>query len=235
MAKKKIIVLTGSGISAESGILTFRDSGGLWEGYDVMEVATPEGWAKNQDLVLKFYNERRAKAAEAQPNAGHFALVELEKYFDVHIITQNVDDLHERAGSSHVLHLHGELSKVQSSLYPELIYEIGAKPIEMGSLCAKGAQLRPYIVWFGEAVPLMKDAAEIAQTADAFLVIGTSMVVYPAASLIDYVPTNALKYIIDPNPPTISKTGRYSNLTFIAEKGTIGVPQVAQELIAKLA
>ena len=233
MSKKKIVVLTGAGISAESGLRTFRDAGGLWEGYNVMDVATPEAWAKDAELVLRFYNERRAAAAVAESNAGHFALVALEEYFDVHIITQNVDNLHEKAGSANVLHLHGELSKVRSTEYPELIYEYGAKPIQIGDLCEKGAQLRPHIVWFGEAVPLMEEAARIAETADIFMVVGTSMVVYPAASLIDYVPMNALKYIIDPNSPTIPKSGRYPNLTFIAEKGTVGVPKVAKELIEK--
>ena len=235
MAKKKIVVLTGAGISAESGLRTFRDAGGLWEGHDVMEVASPEGWAKNPELVLRFYNERRAAAAEAQPNAGHYALAELEKHFDVFIVTQNVDNLHERAGSTNVLHLHGELSKVRSTAYPELIYEYGAKPIHLGDTCERGAQLRPHIVWFGEDVPLIRDAVVLSKIADIFLVVGTSMVVYPAAGLIHEVDRNIPIYIIDPSIPNIASEGRYPNLSFVTEKGTIGVPKVAQELIAKYA
>ena len=233
MEKKKIVVLTGAGISAESGLKTFRDAGGLWEGHQVTDVATPEGWDNNPELVLRFYNERREIAHSALPNEGHLALAALEEYFEVEIITQNVDALHEKAGSTHVLHLHGELSKVRSTEYPELVYEMGAKPINLGDKCEKGAQLRPHIVWFGEAVPLMEVAAYKALGADIFLVIGTSMVVYPAASLIDYVPLESPKYIIDPNSPNISKSGRYPNLTFIAENATTGVPKVAQELIEK--
>jgi NAD-dependent deacetylase len=234
MSKKKIVVLTGAGISAESGLRTFRDAGGLWEGYNVMDVATPEAWEKNPELVLRFYNERRASAASAEPNAGHFALAELEKHFDVLIVTQNVDNLHEKAGSSNIIHLHGELSKVRSTKYPELIYEIGGKAIEIGDNCEKGAQLRPHIVWFGEDVPLIYEAGKLAETADVFLVVGTSMVVYPAAGLIDYVPRHAPKYIIDPNKPSVPSVGRYPNITFVTENATTGVPKVAQELVGKL-
>jgi NAD-dependent deacetylase len=232
--KKKIVVLTGAGISAESGLKTFRDAGGLWEGYKVTDVATPEAWDANPEMVLRFYNERRAAAAEAQPNAGHLALVELEKYFDVFIVTQNVDNLHEKAGSSNIVHLHGELSKVRSTADESLIYEVGEKAIQLGDKCEKGSQLRPHIVWFGESVPMMETAALLASTADVFMVIGTSLLVYPAAGLIDWAPVRSLKYIIDPNKPTISNNGRYTHLHFIVENGSTGVPKVAKELIEKL-
>lgn len=196
---KKLVVLTGAGISAESGLKTFRDMGGLWENYDVMEVASPEGWKANMELVLRFYNERRTQLETAIPNAGHTGLVELEKYFDVSIITQNVDNLHERAGSKNVLHLHGELTKVRSTGDESLIYEIGYKPINKGDTCEKGFQLRPHIVWFGEAVPAMDEAAEIASHADILVVIGSSLVVYPAAGLVNYAPKYAPVFVIDPN------------------------------------
>lgn len=229
--KKKLVVLTGAGISAESGILTFRDAGGLWENHSIEEVATPEGWRKNPKLVLQFYNERRAKAAEAKPNAGHLALADLEKYFDVRIITQNVDALHEKAGSTNVLHLHGELSKVRSVKNENLIYDIGAKSIEIGDVAEDGGggQLRPHIVWFGEMVPMIEPAADLCLSADIFVIIGTSMQVYPAAGLIGYVSDDTPKYIIDPNMPEVSNL--YQNLTFITETATIGVPQLAQKLI----
>lgn len=227
--KKKLVVLTGAGICAESGIMTFRDAGGLWENHSIEEVATPEGWRKNPKLVLQFYNERRAKAAEAKPNAGHLALADLEKYFDVQIITQNVDCLHEKAGSTNVLHLHGELSKVRSVKNQNLIYDIGAKTIEIGDLAEDGGQLRPHIVWFGEMVPMIEPAADLCINADIFVVIGTSMQVYPAAGLIGYVSDDAPKYIIDPSMPEVSNL--YQNLTFITETATIGVPQLAQKLI----
>jgi NAD-dependent deacetylase len=229
-SKKKLVVLTGAGISAESGIKTFRDSGGLWENYDVMEVASIEGWYKNKELVLRFYNERRKQAAQAEPNEGHKALADLEKYFDVWIVTQNVDNLHEKAGSTQVVHLHGELSKARSTSDPSLIYEIGGKAIEMGDTCEKGSQLRPHIVWFGEAVPMMEKAADLAAQADIFMVVGTSLNVYPAAGLIDYVEDDVPKYIVDPNMPHVRMR---QNLNLIQEKGTIGVPKVAEELIAK--
>lgn len=227
--KKKLVVLTGAGISAESGIMTFRDAGGLWENHSIEEVATPEGWRKNPKLVLQFYNERRAKAAEAKPNAGHLALADLEKYFDVRIITQNVDGLHEKAGSTNVLHLHGELSKVRSVKNENLIYDIGAKSIEIGDLAEDGGQLRPHIVWFGEMVPMIEPAADLCLNADIFVVIGTSMQVYPAAGLIGYVSDDAPKYIIDPTMPEVSNL--YQNLTFITETATVGVPRLAQKLV----
>ena len=176
---KKLVVLSGAGMSAESGIRTFRDMGGLWEEYDVLEVATPMAWAKNMDLVLRFYNERRKQLFSCEPNAGHLALAALEKYFDVRIITQNVDNLHERAGSTKVLHLHGELTKARSTADPSLIYEIGNRDINRGDKCEKGSQLRPHIVWFGEAVPFMDVAGKIASEADIFVVIGSSLNVFP--------------------------------------------------------
>jgi len=227
---KKLVVLTGAGISAESGIKTFRDSDGLWENYDVMEVASIEGWHKNQELVLEFYNQRRAQAMAAEPNEGHKALARLESYFDVHIITQNVDNLHERGGSTNVIHLHGELSKVRSTLDENLIYEWGGDSIQLGDKCDKGGQLRPHIVWFGEAVPMMEIAARITHQADIFMVVGTSLNVYPAAGLLDFVGDSIPKYIIDPNMPRVNKK---PNLHLIEAVGSIGVPQVSDELIEK--
>ncbi|MEQ9413982.1 MAG: NAD-dependent deacylase [Cyclobacteriaceae bacterium] len=195
---KKLVALTGAGVSAESGIPTFRDAGGLWEGHDVMEVATPEGWAKNPSLVLEFYNQRRKKALEVIPNRGHEVLAELESDFDVTIITQNVDNLHERAGSTHVVHLHGSLFESRSSVDEQLVYPINGWEIKMGDQCEKGTQLRPNIVWFGELVYKMEEAADYAMQADIFIVVGTSLQVYPAASLIQYTRPHAQKIIIDP-------------------------------------
>lgn len=200
--KKKLVVLTGAGISAESGIKTFRDSDGLWEGHDVMEVATPEGWHKNQELVLDFYNKRRQQLKEVNPNLGHIILAELEKDFDVHIITQNVDDLHERAGSTNVLHLHGELLKVRSVRNKNLILD-WKEDLFTGDLDENGHQLRPHIVWFGEEVPALEEAIDITETADYFAVIGTSLQVYPAAGLISYAPSTTPVFYIDPKPITI--------------------------------
>jgi len=196
---KKLVVLTGAGISAESGLRTFREMGGLWEEYDVYEVASPEAWEKNRSLVLRFYNERRKQLLEASPNQGHLGLVELERDHDVHVITQNIDDLHERAGSRKVLHLHGELRKARSTADPSLICEIEGWELREGDLCEKGSQLRPHVVWFGEAVPAIEEAARITASADLFVVIGTSLNVYPAAGLISYVPREAPVYLIDPN------------------------------------
>jgi NAD-dependent deacetylase len=198
---KKLVVLTGAGVSAESGIPTFRDANGLWEGHDIMEVASIQGWHKNKELVLDFYNKRRENAKAAKPNFAHLALAELEKQFEVTIITQNVDNLHEQAGSSNIIHLHGELFKSQSTANPNLVYEMEGWEINIGDTCELGSQLRPFIVWFGEAVPKMEEAIKIAQKADIFLVVGTSMQVYPAASLIDFVPYDAPKYIIDQKIP----------------------------------
>ena len=226
--KKKIVILTGAGISAESGIKTFRDADGLWEGHDVMEVASPAGWRKNRELVLNFYNERRRQLLSVEPNAAHIALVELEKKYEVHIVTQNVDNLHERAGSRRVVHLHGELTKARSTLDESLIYD-WFKDINLGDKCKKGAQLRPHIVWFGEAVPLLEDAASITSIADILVIVGTSMQVYPAAGLINYVENNVPIYFIDPKP-SIS-AGDFKNLTIYAENATTGVRKLVDELM----
>jgi len=224
---KKLVVLTGAGISAESGLKTFRDMGGLWENYDVMEVASPEGWAANMELVLRFYNERRAQLEIAKPNAGHAGLVELEEFFDVHIITQNVDNLHEQAGSKNVLHLHGELTKVRSTGDENIIYDIGYKSIQPGDLCEKGFQLRPHIVWFGEMVPAMEEAANIASQADIFAVVGSSLVVYPAAGLVNYAPKYCPVFVVDPNE--INSPG-YRKVEFIKEKAGKGVGILKEKL-----
>lgn len=226
--RKKIVVLTGAGISAESGIPTFRDSNGLWEGYDVMEVATPEGWRKNRELVLDFYNQRRRRALEVTPNRGHEILAELEKNFDVVIVTQNVDNLHERAGSSQVIHLHGSLFESRSTVDENLVYPITGWELKLGDLCEKGSQLRPNIVWFGEAVPLMEVASKHAAQADIFLVVGTSMVVYPAAGLIHDVPYDALKYVVDPKLPQV---GKIPYLKMFAEPASTGMVKVKDELL----
>jgi NAD-dependent deacetylase len=224
---KKLIALTGAGISAESGIATFRDSGGLWEGHKVEDVATPEGWERNPALVLDFYNERRKKALQTKPNRGHEILAELEKYFDVTIITQNVDDLHERAGSTNVIHLHGKLFESRSTLDPSLVYPVKGWELKIGDKCERGSQLRPNIVWFGEAVPMIEVASIVVSTADIFLVVGTSMVVYPAAGLIDYVPDRVKKYVIDPKKPDILHV---PNLEFITEKGSVGLARLKKQL-----
>ena len=225
---KKLVVLTGAGISAESGITTFRDAGGLWEGYKVEDVATPEAWHKDPALVLDFYNQRRRKAHEVKPNRGHEVLAELEKQFDVTIITQNVDNLHERAGSSHVIHLHGSLFESRSTKNPALIYPIKGTELNIGDMCELGSQLRPNIVWFGEAVPRMEVAADIASGADVFIVAGTSMVVYPAAGLIDYVPDHVPKYVVDPKKPEILHV---PNLEFIIDKASTGMEKLKRMLI----
>lgn len=225
---KKLVVLTGAGISAESGIATFRDAGGLWEGYRVEDVATPEAWQRNPTLILDFYNQRRKKALEVAPNRGHEILAELEKQFQVTIITQNVDNLHERAGSTRVIHLHGSLFESRSTLNPKLIYPISGWQLNMGDKCERGSQLRPNIVWFGELVPMMEVAAEIASTADIFLVVGTSLVVYPAASLIDYVADDVKKYVIDPKRPAVIHV---PNVEFIEEKASTGMENMKRILL----
>lgn len=229
---EKIVVLTGAGMSAESGIRTFRDANGLWEEHDVMEVASIDGWKRNPELVLRFYNLRRSQLKEVAPNAGHLALARLEQAYDVHIVTQNVDDLHERAGSRHVLHLHGELRKVRSTQYPELVYE-WHDDLRLGDLCERGAQLRPHIVWFGEMVPLMEEAAAITAQADKVIIIGTSMQVYPAAGLVAYAKPKADIYYIDPNPSINYELSDRSHLQVITEKATIGVPRLVEELLGK--
>lgn len=229
MQMKKLVVLTGAGISAESGIKTFRDSGGLWEGHRVEDVATPEGWRRNPEMVLEFYNQRRRQAVDVKPNRGHEILVELEQQFDVTIITQNVDNLHERAGSSNVIHLHGSLFESRSTKNPALIYPIVGWELKWGDVCELGSQLRPNIVWFGEAVPMIEVAADIASGADVFLVVGTSMVVYPAAGLIDYVPDHVKKYVVDPKKPEILHV---PNLEFIAEKASSGMEKIRKLLLS---
>jgi NAD-dependent deacetylase len=225
---KKLVVLTGAGISAESGIATFRDSGGLWEGYKVEEVATPEGWAKNPALVLDFYNQRRKRALEVSPNRGHTVLKELEEYFDVTVVTQNVDNLHERAGSSHIIHLHGSLFESRSSVDDDLIYPINGWQLNVGDICEKGSQLRPNIVWFGEMVPMIEVASRYASQADLFLVVGTSMVVYPAAGLIHYVPVESPKFVVDPNIPDVSSI---PYVTMIQDKASTGMEKLKVELL----
>ncbi|MFO7655442.1 MAG: Sir2 family NAD-dependent protein deacetylase [Bacteroidales bacterium] len=229
---KKLVVLTGSGISAESGLKTFRDSDGLWENYDVMEVASIEGWERNPALVLRFYNERRAQLKDAMPNAGHLGLVELEKYFDVHIITQNVDNLHERAGSKNIHHLHGLLTHVRSTGDSSLVYDIGDKPINLGDKCEKGFQLRPDIVWFGEPVPAIEEAAAISASADIYAVVGTSLVVYPAAGLLGYVPRQVPVFVIDPNDVAVPFN---RNIEYIKEKAGKGVEILMKKLIEQYA
>jgi NAD-dependent deacetylase len=227
---KKIVVLTGAGISAESGIKTFRDSDGLWENHRIEDVATPEAWARNPELVQQFYNQRRAQLLTVQPNDGHRALVDLERTHDVRIVTQNVDDLHERAGSTQVLHLHGELRKVRSSRHQSLVYQWD-NDLKMGDLCERGAQLRPHIVWFGEAVPMLEPATRLATEADIFLIVGTSLQVYPAASLMMYADPSIPFYYVDPNPQVNFELGRMPNLRIIAEPASTGLRRVADELI----
>ena len=226
--EKRIVVLTGAGISAESGLKTFRDNDGLWNNHRVEEVATPEAWAADMELVLEFYNQRRKQLLECEPNPAHFALVKLEEKYDVQIITQNVDDLHERAGSTNVLHLHGELKKVRSTLDPGLIFELEGWELNAGDYCPKGSQLRPHIVWFGEAVPNISIAAEIATTTDILLVIGTSMQVYPAAGLVHYAPLDSMKYYIDPGA---NENSMLSNLTVIRDKAGNAIPQLVNDLM----
>ena len=217
--KPKLVVFTGAGISAESGIKTFRDSGGLWEEFDINEVATPQAWEKNQVLVLDFYNKRRKQVLEAKPNKAHFALVELEQKYDVQIITQNIDDLHERAGSKKVLHLHGEIVKSRSTEHEHLIYPINGYEIKEGDVCEKGSQLRPHIVWFGEAVPEMDAAIAIAEQADIFITIGTSLNVYPAANLIHATSSTTQKYLIDPSHFNLDYIKKLTHIKATAVEG----------------
>lgn len=223
--KQKIVVLTGAGISAESGLKTFRDADGLWEGYNVYDVATPEAWRRNPVLVQKFYNERRKQVLEAKPNLAHLTLAKLEKHFDVSIITQNIDDLHERAGSTSITHLHGIITKSQSDKKNNITYPISGWELKMGDLCEYGSQLRPHVVWFGEAVPMIETAAEICRKADVFILIGTSLAVYPAAGLMAYVPRQVPKYIIDPKIPDVS---RYQNIIKIEKTASEGMIEVAK-------
>jgi NAD-dependent deacetylase len=229
--RKRLVVLSGAGVSAESGISTFRDSGGLWEGHAVMEVASPEGWRKNPALVQEFYNQRRKQAQACQPNQAHSILASLEEFFEVKIITQNVDSLHEKAGSSHVIHLHGELNKAQSSIDPNLVYDLDHWEIKMGACCEKGSQLRPNVVWFGEPVPMMTPAIRLAQKADFFLVIGTSLQVYPAAGLVDYVPNHAEIFVVDPKAIEFRMNNRVKVFEDIA---TVGMQKVKEHLMERL-
>jgi NAD-dependent deacetylase len=226
MEKKKLVVLTGAGISAESGLKTFRDSDGLWEGYAIEDVATPRAWRKDPKRVLEFYNYRRKNVLDANPNAAHFGLAELEKDFDVHIITQNIDDLHERAGSSNVMHLHGEIFKMRSERDEELIYEIKGD-INIGDKAADGHQLRPAIVWFEEAVPKIEEAIVVANQADIFVVVGTSLVVYPAAGLLHYAPAGIPKYIVDKKIPYSA-----TDITAIEKPATEGIGELIKLLRA---
>lgn len=228
MKKKKIVVFTGAGISAESGLKTFRDSGGLWEEYKVEDVATPEAWEKDPEMVLTFYNKRLKQVMNAQPNPAHHAIVELEKKFDVQIITQNIDDLHERAGSKNVLHLHGEITKSRSSVDDALIYNVKNGEIRSGEKCEKGSQLRPHIVWFGEYVPYMDEAAKLSAAAEIFIIIGTSLNVYPAAGLVDFVPGPVPKYLIDPQAVTKDYT---QNIVIKRERAGIAVPELVKNLL----
>jgi len=224
---KTIVILTGAGISAESGLKTFRDADGLWEGYSIEDVATPEAWKRNPALVQQFYNERRKSVLEARPNDAHYALVKLQEKYKVYIITQNVDDLHERAGSENVLHLHGVITRSQSDLDPQLTYPIEGWELRDTDVCEHGKQLRPHVVWFGEDVPMISVAANICRQADIFMVIGTSLQVYPAAGLISYVAPNAIKYVIDLKVPAIG-----NEVIRIEQSATVGVPALVQELMA---
>ncbi|MBK9105045.1 MAG: NAD-dependent deacylase [Saprospiraceae bacterium] len=227
----KIVILTGAGISAESGIRTFRDAGGLWEGYKIEDVATPEAWRRNPEMVLRFYNERRKQLLEVSPNDGHNSLTLLEQYHDTIVITQNVDDLHERAGSKKVIHLHGELLKKRSSKYDDLIYPC-MEDIQIGDLCERGFQLRPHIVWFGEMVPMLETAIDAITDASIVLVIGSSMQVYPAASLVAYAPPQAEIYYIDPNPKLNYELSRRPGLQIIPKVASVGVKEIVEKIIS---
>ncbi|MBR9854194.1 MAG: NAD-dependent deacylase [Algicola sp.] len=230
MLKQKIVVLTGAGMSAESGLKTFRDENGLWEGHDVMQVASPEGFAQNPELVLEFYNQRRRQLLEVSPNQGHLALAHLEQTFNVSIVTQNVDNLHEQAGSSHVVHLHGELFKVRSTVNDNYILD-WKKDLVLGDTDENGHQLRPHIVWFGEMVPMLETAAQITQQADILIIVGTSMQVYPAASLIHYAPNQVPMYFIDPKPNI--RSSDFENLTLIPKTAAEGIPTLVEQLSSR--
>jgi NAD-dependent deacetylase len=219
--KKNLVIFSGAGISAESGLKTFRDSGGLWEEFRIEDVATPEAWVKDPSLVTQFYNLRRKQVMDAMPNDAHRIIADLESKFNVHIITQNIDDLHERAGSKHVLHLHGEIMKVRSSSHPELVYPINQWEIRIGDRCDKGSQLRPHIVWFGEMVPEMDNAIALAEKADLFVVIGTSLNVYPAAGILNYVPHKAPKWLVDPGDFSLDYVSNLKHIKKIASEGML--------------
>jgi NAD-dependent deacetylase len=226
MSKKKLVVLTGAGISAESGLRTFRDTDGLWEGYNIEDVATPRAWRKDPALVLEFYNLRRKDVMAAQPNAAHLALAALQDHYDVHIVTQNIDDLHERAGSKQVLHLHGEILKMRSEKNEHKLYTI-KNDITLGQKAEDGGQFRPHVVWFEEPVPMIEEAIPVMYNADIFLLIGTSLAVYPAAGLVDYVKEKVVKYVIDKKIPAVS---RYSNVVPIEQPATTGMEQLFELL-----
>ena len=230
---KKIVVMTGAGVSAESGIRTFRDSNGLWEDHEVMDVASPEGWARDREMVLRFYNARRAQLKEVSPNAAHKAIRDLEEHFDVRVITQNVDDLHEQAGSSRVLHLHGELRKVRSTFDETLVYD-WTEDLNVGDLCDDGHQLRPHIVWFGEAVPMLSEAIHQTKQADIVIIVGTSLQVYPAASLFSYAKSSAPVYYVDPKPASTMETQGRDNFETITDTAANAVPVLAERLIDQL-
>ena len=225
---KQLVVLSGAGVSADSGLATFRDSGGLWEGYNIEEVAAIDGWLRDKEKVLDFYNKRREQAGNAEPNAAHKSIAELEKGFDVAVITQNVDDLHEKAGSKNVIHLHGMLRQARSDKNPDLVIDIGIKPIKIGDKAPDGSQLRPNVVWFGEPVPMIEKAAEIVNRADLFIVVGTSLAVYPAAGLINYVESGVPKYIVDPSEPDLYLDDQW---THIQENAATGVPKLSKKLL----
>jgi NAD-dependent deacetylase len=231
MSKKKLVVFTGAGVSAESGIKTFRDTNGLWEEYKIEDVATFEAWTKNKTLVLDFYNQRRKQVIEAKPNQAHITIAELQKKFDVHVITQNIDDLHERAGSKKVLHLHGEIMKARSTVNPNLIYPLKKAEIKLGEICEKGSQLRPHIVWFGEMVPEMDNAYLIAEKADLFVVIGTSLNVYPAAGLLQYVSNYTPKWLIDPGAFNLDYI---KQLKHIQQTAVNGITELQNDLLNHL-
>ena len=224
--KKNLVILSGAGMSQESGLKTFRDMGGLWEQYDVTEVASPEAWEQNPELVMRFYNERRKQLFEAKPNAGHTGIAELEEWFDTTIVTQNVDDLHEMAGSTNVLHLHGELRKVRSTINSDLVYTMEQWELKLGDCCELGSQLRPHIVWFGEAVPAMQEAIPVVQNADILVVIGTSLAVYPAAGLINYTQPDVPVFVVDPNRPSVHK----KNVIYIQKKAGEGIKELKSKL-----
>ena len=228
---EKIVVLSGAGMSAESGLKTFRDSDGLWENHRIEDVATPEAWFKDPELVLKFYNERRKQVNESEPNNANSALAKLESHYEVNIITQNIDDLHERAGSSNVHHLHGEINKARSTVDPSLVYKLDHWEMKMGDTCEQGSQLRPHIVWFGEAVPMIEYVIPYVENANKVLVIGTSLAVYPAAGLINYVSADAEKYYIDPNG--LNNLNR-NDFTIISKKAVDGVSDLIDNFINKI-
>lgn len=227
---KHLVILSGAGISAESGLSTFRGMGGMWEQYRFEEVASPEAWERDPELVLRFYNERRKAALRAEPNAGHRACADLERGFRVTVITQNVDDLHERAGSSNIVHLHGEITKARSTADPSRVYPIEGWELKLGDRCELGSQLRPHIVWFGETVSMIDEAIALTETADLLIVVGTSLQVYPAAGLLSHAPRNCPIYLIDPEPPAVLP----ERVRVIADSAARGLPRLAEELLVRV-